>query len=164
MKKTLLFTALIICTSFAFAQDDDKTFKFGVGGALSLPTGDIKSDFTYGVGVEGTAIYSVTDNIAAFAQAGFAVYKSSDSYAGDAANVLHIPVLVGARFKFSGFFAGAGVGYGRWNGTGDAGGGLLFSPQVGYDFGDYHVLGHYTYNKIPQGNFSYFGLKFFRTF
>jgi hypothetical protein len=165
MKKTLFFAALIICSSFVFAQDDeDKTFKFGLGGTLSIPTGSLKENFTYGVGFEATGIYSFTENIAAFAQAGIGVFKSSDAFSGDAGNVLHIPLLAGARFKFNGFFVGAGVGYGKWNTSYYGGGGLLYSPQAGYDFGSMHVLLHYTANKVDGGTLSYFGLKFFRTF
>jgi len=166
MKKTLLFAALAVCTNLAIAQkdDEDKGFKFGVGGTLSIPTGDLKENFTYGVGFEATGVYSFTDNIAAFAQAGIGVFKSADAFTGDAGNVLHIPLLAGARFKFNGFFVGGGVGYGKWNTAYYGGGGLLYSPQVGYDFGSIHVLLHYTANKVDGGTLSYFGLKAFRTF
>ncbi len=165
MKKTILLAVLALCSFAAFSQDDDdKTLKFGVGGSLSFPLSDLKESFTYGVGFEGTGVYKFTDNVGAFASAGLGVFKSSDAYAGDAGNVLHLLVMVGPRISFNGFFIGGGVGFGRWNTQWDATSGLLYSPQVGYDFGPYHALLHYTGNKVGDANFSYVGLKFYKTF
>lgn len=165
MKKTILLAVLAVCSFAAFSQDDDdQTLKFGVGGTLSLPVGDLKESFTYGVGFEGTGVYKFTENIGAFAQAGLGVFKSSDAFSGDANNVLHLLVMAGPRFSFNGFFIGGGVGFGRWNNAFAASSGLLYSPQVGYDFGSFHLMAHYTGNKLGDANFSYAGLKFFRTF
>jgi len=165
MKKTILLAVLAVCSLAAFSQDDeDRTFKFGVGGTLSIPIGDLKEDFTYGVGFEGTGVYKFTENVGVFAQAGLGVFKSSDAFAGDANNVLHLLVMAGPRISFSGFFIGGGVGFGRWNNSFAASSGLLYSPQVGYDFGSYHAMLHYTGNKLGEFNYSYVGLKFFRTF
>jgi hypothetical protein len=166
MKKSI-FLALLICASFSsFAQsDDDKTFKFGIGPSLSLPLGDLKDATSVGVGFELTGVYSLSDNIAAFAQLGIDVFKSADSFDGESSdNLLHIPLMVGARFTTNGFFAGAGIGYGLWTGGGGSSNGLLYSPQIGYDFGKIQILADYTGTSVTGGSLSYFGLKAFRTF
>jgi len=44
MKKAALFLAIAFCSFHLFAQDyeDEKTFKFGIGGTISIPVGDLK--------------------------------------------------------------------------------------------------------------------------
>ncbi len=166
MKKTILLLALAMFTAQLFAQDDkdDKAFKFGLGGTLSVPLGDFKQSATYGVGFEAMGVYSLSTNIAAFAQVGVNVFKGKSGY-GDAGSILHIPLLAGLRFKSDGFFVGGGVGYGSFKGSGGSTiSGVMYSPQIGYDLGSYQILLHYSSTAVTGGNFSYLGLKFFRTF
>ena len=166
MKKSLLLALLVFVSISIFAQsyDDEKTFKFGLGSALSLPLSDLKESTSYGVGFELQGVYSISENIAAFMQAGVHVFKGSDISYGDASNLLHVPIMVGARFKAGGFFAGAGVGYGLWAADGESSNGFLYSPQAGYDFGKIQVLANYTATSVSGGSLAYFGLKVFRTF
>lgn len=166
MKRSILLLALAMFTTQLFAQDneDEKVFKFGLGGTLSLPLGDLKQSATYGVGFEALGVYSLSTNLAAFAQVGINVFKGKAIY-GDAGSILNIPLLAGIRFKSDGFFAGAGVGYGRFNtSSGQPLSGLMYSPQIGYDLGNYQILLHYSSTAVTGGNLSYAGLKFFRTF
>jgi len=92
------------------------------------------------------------------------VFKGESYYGGDDASLLNIPIMAGARFKAGGFFAGAGVGYSRWTSSGTSTGGFLYSPQIGYDLGNFQVLLHYTGTSVTGGSLSSFGLKAFRTF
>lgn len=164
MKKTILLLVLALFTTQLFAQDDEdeKTFKFSLGGTLSLPLGDLKQSATYGIGFEAQGVYSLSTNIAAFAQVGINIFKGKSNY-GDAGSILNIPLLAGVRFKYEGFFAGAGVGYGRFNtSVGPTFSGLMYSPQIGYDLGNFQVLLHYSSTAVTGGNLSYAGLKFFR--
>ena len=165
MKKILLglffFSSL---SAFAQYDDDYKPFHFGVGGALSIPLGDLKSSTTYGVGFELMPSYAVSENLETFLQAGIHVFKGTAGYGYDAPSVLHIPLLVGARLKASGFFAGAGVGYGLYSLDGESSKGFTYSPQVGYDFGSYEIGANYTSTKVTGGSLSYVGLKAFRKF
>lgn len=165
MKTTILFFALAIFSIHAIAQDDedDKTFKFGLGGTLSIPLGDLKLSTTYGVGFEATGVYSFSEDIAGFAQAGVNVFKGKSDFGSDA-SLLNIPVLVGARYKVNGFFIGAGVGYGRFSSSTTSLGGFSYSPQIGYDLGKLQILLHYTSTTVTGGSLSYVGLKAFRTF
>ncbi len=73
MKKAALFLAIAFCSFHLFAQDyeDEKTFKFGIGGTISIPVGDLKEPTVYGAGFEVLGVYNLTESIAAFAQAGF---------------------------------------------------------------------------------------------
>ncbi len=167
IKKCILFALFVSVSCSVFSQwdvDDDKTFKFGIGTALSLPIGDLKDATKFGVGVELGGFYTISDNLQAFAQAGVHVFKGSDDYYGDASSVLHIPAMVGARFKAGGFFAGAGAGYGFYNGGGDPLSGFLYSPQIGYEASRLQILAHYTSTSVTGGSLSYFGIKLFRTF
>ena len=166
MKRTMLLLALAMFTTQLFAQDDEdnKAFKFGLGGTLSVPLGNLKESTTYGVGFEALGVYSLSTNIALFAQAGVNVFKGKSTY-GDAGSILNIPLLGGVRFKSDGFFVGAGVGYGKFNVSGgEALSGIMYSPQIGYDLGNYQLLLHYSSTAVTGGNLSYVGLKFFRTF
>jgi len=167
MKKTFLLTLLIVCSHFAFSQydnDDEQTFKFGLGTALSLPVSDLKESSSYGIGFEAIGVYSISDNIAAFAQAGVHVFDNKNDFYGDASGVLHVPLMLGARFKAGGFFAGAGIGYGMWSYDGGSSNGFLYSPQIGYDFGHYQFMLNYTSTSVSGGSLPYFGLKAYRTF
>ena len=96
------------------------------------------------------------------------VFNNKNDIYGDASSsgILHVPLMAGARFKTSGFFAGAGVGYGLWSaGDGESSlKGFLYSPQIGYDFGRYQLMLNYTSTSVSGGNLPYFGFKFFRTF
>ena len=166
MKRTILLLALAMLATQLFAQynEDEKVFKFGLGGTISLPMGDLKQSATYGVGFEAQGVYSLSTNLAAFAQVGINVFKGKSNY-GDAGNILNLPLLAGIRFKSEGFFAGAGVGYGKFSSpVGQPLSGLMYSPQIGYDLGNYQILLHYSSTAVTGGNLSYAGLKFFRTF
>ncbi|MCW3110427.1 MAG: hypothetical protein JWQ09_4933 [Segetibacter sp.] len=164
MMKTILLALFALSSVSLFAQydDDEKPFHFGIGTALSLPLGDLKEGTSYGIGVEIQPTYAFAENVEAFLQAGVHVFKDKSSY-GDA-SLLHIPLLVGARFKAGGFFAGAGVGYGKWTSSGESLNGFMYSPQIGYDGGKIEIGANYTSTKLSAGNFSYFGIKLFRKF
>lgn len=164
MKKILLsLFVLSSVTLFAQSDDDEKPFHFGIGSALSLPLSDLKTSTSFGVGVEIQPSYLFAENIEGFMQAGVHVFKGNSDYGGDA-NLLHIPLLVGARFKTNGFFAGAGIGYGIWTSDGESLNGFMYSPQVGYDSGKLEIGLNYSSTGVTGGSFSYFGVKIFRKF
>ena len=165
MKKVLLSVFLLASIS-VFAQDDEERgFRFGLGGNLSLPMGDLKEDYSYGVGFEIEPSYGITENIETFMQAGINVFRAKSQFGGDNSNgLLHIPILVGGRYKVSGFFAGAGVGYGLWTASGASSNGFMYSPQVGYGKGKLELALHYSSTTVTGGSLSYFGLKIFRKF
>ncbi|WP_153796156.1 outer membrane beta-barrel protein [Foetidibacter luteolus] len=164
MVKKSVFLVLTVFSLFAAsAQDDEKAFKFGIGGTLSFPVGDLKEASSVGAGFHLLAKYAVSENISVFAQTGVDVFKNK--YIDDAStNLVHVPIMAGARFNSNGFFAGAGVGYGIWGGGGGTANGFHFSPQIGYEWEKYQVFGHYGSTKVTGGSLSYAGITFFRTF
>jgi hypothetical protein len=166
MKKIILLLTLAVSSFHAIAQydnEDDKTFKFGIGGTFQVPLGDLKEAITYGIGFEATGVYNLSETAAAFAQTGFAALKGQGAY-GDAASLLHVPILVGARYKFGHFFAGGGVGYSIYSGDNGSLNGFTYSPQFGYDMGHQQFLLNYTSTGVTGGTFSYIGIKLFHTF
>jgi len=166
MKKSVLFCLLLLATFSAFSQysdDEQKTFKFGLGTSFSLPVSSLKTATSYGVGFELIGDYNFSEHLSAFLQSGVEVFKSNSIY-GDADNLANVPVMIGARVKASGFFAGAGAGYGFWFGGNGSDHGFLYSPQVGYEIEHYQFMAHYTSTKVEGGSLSYFGIKIFRTF
>lgn len=166
VKKALLL-ALCVCFSFSvFSQwdDDYKPFRFGLGTAISLPTGDLKDASVVGVGFELTANYAVSENMETYLQTGVDVFKAQSDYYGNQSGVLHVPALAGVRLKAAGFFAGAGAGYGYFNSGGNPLKGFLYSPQIGYDTRTLQVMAQYTSTAVTGGALSYFGIKVFRLF
>jgi len=168
MKRIFLLSILSISAITVFSQygeDEEQTFKFGLGTALSIPVSDLKESSNIGYGFEVTGVYNISDNVAAFVQAGVHVFSYSNGGYGSS-GLLHVPLMVGPRLKLGGFFAGAGVGYGLWT-SGDSGSsanGFLYSPQIGYEFDHYQFMLNYTSTAVTGGSLSYFGLKAYRTF
>jgi hypothetical protein len=119
-----------------------------------------------GPGFEATGVYYFNNNIDGFVQSGVHIFKSDVSVYDGAKpdNILHIPFIAGARFHAGGLIAGLGIGYGFWSSNGSTSNGFLYSPQVGYDFGHYHFVIHYTETSVTNGTLAYVGLKLFRTF
>lgn len=166
MINKILAGLLLLSSSSLFAQYDSdyKPFHFGVGTALSLPLGSLKTGTVYGVGIEIQPSYAFTESIEGFLQTGIHVFKGTSSYGYDDPSILHIPLLAGARFKASGFYAGAGIGYGLFTADGESAKGFMYSPQVGYDFDRYEVGLHYSSTQVTGGSLSYIGLRAFRKF
>ena len=165
--KKLLLSAMLVTLSFAvFAQyDEEKPFHFAVGGEVSLPMSDLKASAVYGVGVNVRASYKFTDFIEGFVQTGVHVFKGDEAYYyGDAANILHLPVMAGARINAGGFVAGAGIGYGMYAVSGSSSGGFLYSPHVGYDFGSFEAQVSYTGVSVSGGSLPYLGVRAFYKF
>jgi hypothetical protein len=164
MKKLFVLTAFLSFSFLAKSQNDRK-LNFGIAGSISLPTGDLEKTQNYGVGFEGHLTYAITTNLHATFQTGIIVFQGKDlGFGSKAESVLHVPILVGARYYFGDFFAGAGVGYGTWTGSGNSYNGFTYSPQVGYRFNKIDVLANYTSSSVTGGTLSYFGLKVVRNF
>jgi len=111
----------------------------------------------------------VSDHVETFLQSGVNVFKGRTDYASDY-SILHVPIVAGARYKLgdeTGFFAGAGLGYGIFKSSyndASAVNGFLYSPQIGYDFGKGEILFNYTATAATGGTLSYIGIKLFRKF
>jgi len=149
----------------AKSQENEKKFTFGAGAALSLPTGDLKESHEFAVGVDIQGNYAITPNIHAFLQTGLSVFRVKNDI-DNSNGTLHVPILLGAKYYYKGFHAGAGAGYGIWTASGGNGSlkGFTYSPQVGYQIDKYDFLVHYTASSVTGATLSYFGIKAFRLF
>lgn len=166
MKKLTLLAMFIIASCSVFAQyDDDKTFHFGINGGVSLPLGDLKETTSYGVGIDLQPSFLLSEQIEAYIHAGLHVFQGKSEWGGEAASVLHIPVLAGARFYvLGGFFAGAAVGYGRYSGGDASLGGLCYKPAIGYGANNYDISLQYSSTQASGNTFSFVGLSVCRKF
>ena len=161
MKVTLIALFLLVSAS-VFSQDDEevKPFNFGFGTAISLPLGELKESAFIGLGVEIQPSYAISEGLEVFVQTGIHVFRDKSSY-GDA-NMVHLPLLAGARLKLGGIFVGGGAGYGLWMANNESVKGLMYSPQIGYDLGKLEIGLNYTNTSLEGGRFTYFGIKLFR--
>lgn len=165
MKKIILISVLIASAYCSFAQDGNVKgkFNFGIGPAASLPIGSLKEEYKYGFGIDAMGMYGLGKNVQGFLQAGLHSFKSDGIYSnGD--NILHIPILLGARYINNGVFAGVGAGYAKWNDNFENNTGLAFGPQLGYATDKIHFTLHYTGVIVSGGVLGYAGIKVFRVF
>ena len=73
MKKSVLFCLLLLATFSAFSQysdDEQKTFKFGLGTSFSLPVSSLKTATSYGIGFELIVDYNLSEPLSDFLQSG----------------------------------------------------------------------------------------------
>ncbi|MBX2930715.1 MAG: hypothetical protein KF781_02070 [Chitinophagaceae bacterium] len=167
MKKifTLALATVIVFT--VNAQDkkesSSKGFSFGVGPSLSFPMGNFGKTYSFGIGAELQATYHASESFEGFAQVGYNNFSGKSISGFKVPSIGFIPVLVGGRYVSSGFTVGAGVGFGSF--TKGGGSGFMYSPQVGYSFGNIQVLAHYSgVSAKGGGSLSFFGLKAFYNF
>jgi hypothetical protein len=171
MKKVILAICTLAILGSANAQKGEKKFTFGIGPSLSFPTGDLSTGYGVGYGVELTGIYSVSETFEAFAQTGYSSFTGktitvsfgSISSSSKVDNAGFIPALVGARYNNK-FIAGAAVGYGSFSGGGSSSGGFAYSPQLGYNFGNFELIAHYTGVATEGSASTFFGVKGFYKF
>jgi hypothetical protein len=111
MKKiyvALLVTILIAVTSFA---QKGKNF-IGVGADLSLPASVFGEDFKRGIGVYVKAMLGVGEAGAVTVTTGYSAFKEIADYGDDVATTATIvPILLGYRHNFNGFFVEPQIGY-----------------------------------------------------
>ncbi len=171
MKQFFLLSLICIFTNAAFSQvkqDVKQKFGFGFGGSLIFPAGNFRETSGFGMGVEATGIYHLSDKFSGFMQAGsnFITVVDTGKVGGPAFQLTyHMPFIAGARCDIGNFFVGAGIGYGLFSDGDGPSGGFLYSPQIGYQLNQhYHFIFHYTSTSVNHSDRSYFGIKAFHTF
>jgi hypothetical protein len=179
MKKISLALALVTTSFFgAKAQMTSGDFTFGAGVHVGIPTGDLNTSNSFGIGGELQGEYAFTENISGVATSGYttffgktvsgSAFGTSYSYKYPASG--EIPILVGARFyPAEQFFVGAQIGYGIWTGAPSGasyGGGFEYRPQVGYNADQFQVILSYDASSVSvsaggqsaTGTFAHIGL------
>jgi hypothetical protein len=154
MKTNKLLMLCLLMTVFAVSANAQASqFKFSVGGGISsYSAGGGRSTTGFGIDVVGKT--DVSENFEGFVQTGY------NSYSADGGTWGVIPVLVGANYKAGSLKPGLGIGYSKLNFSGGEGnGGFTFSPQLGYSFDKFDVIGHYTSFSINSTTVNVIGLK-----
>jgi len=163
MKRILLSIVVMITMISANAQSDsnEKDFKFGIGGTLGLPTGDLAifSNFVYGGDIKGE--YTVAPNIAANLSIGYIRFNGKSGYTiSDGL----IPILVGGKYHFSEKVYGQaqlGLSISTASGGGSA---FTYVPSVGFDIDENFNIELKYQAASKNGTLSFVGLRIGRTF
>ena len=111
MKK--IYVALLVTNLMAAASFAQKGKNFiGVGADLSLPAGEFGDDFRRGVGAYVKAMLGVGEAGAVTFTTGYSAFKEIADYGDDVATTATIvPILLGYRHNFNGFFVEPQIGY-----------------------------------------------------
>lgn len=104
-----IFLALILCTTFSFAQKS----AISVGGNIAMPIGDWSDVADLGFG--GTASYEhgFSPNLVGTATVGYLIWGGKEDIEGFSYDYSAIPILAGIKYFFTpgkGFYAAAQVG------------------------------------------------------
>ncbi|GGA95249.1 hypothetical protein GCM10011511_18270 [Puia dinghuensis] len=139
-------------------------FTFSAGVQLALPTGNLNTTNSFGIGGIIQGEYAFTENVTGVATSGYTDFfgKSVDlgyGYTYKAPAVGHIPVIVGARYYPSEqFFFGAQIGFGDYTGGGASASGFEYRPQIGYNADQFQVILAYDGVSANGGSLTYLGL------
>jgi hypothetical protein len=165
MKKILLaLTVISISTLTASAQMAQGDFQFAAGLHLALPTGDLNTTHSFGIGAHIQGEYAFSENLTGVATTGYTSFfgKTISDGFGDnfkVSSVGQIPILAGARYYPSEqFFFGAQIGFGIWTGGGSSTSGFEYRPQVGYNADQFQVILAYDATSVTGGTLGYLGL------
>lgn len=150
MKKILLFTALLVFSFNAKAQDIEEKIKgggfyAGVNVGLPLSTASDVSSFNFGFDV--AYLFEIIDNLEVGPLLGYSHFIGDGDYgyyAGNSGNYFirayddasFLPIAASARYYFADdrFFGGIDLGV-AVNVAGDAKSGLYARPKFGFDLG-----------------------------
>lgn len=139
--------ASVFMTASGFAQKGNN--KIGVGADVAFPTGDFGESFKTGFGGYVRGMYGIGTAGQVTFTTGYTGYKMKESSDELKVTTGIIPLLLGYRHNFSGFFAEPQIGYGIYSskittdieeleileGT-DSEGAFTWAANVGYIFND----------------------------
>jgi hypothetical protein len=152
MKSNKLFLLCILLTVISVASNaQTNPIKFSAGVGISSYNSGGSSTTGFGIDLIGKT--NLSENFEGFIQTGYNNYSANGGSWGV------IPVLLGANYKAGNFKPGLGLGYGRLQLNSGGIGGFAFSPQLGYSFDKFDLVGHYTSISINNGSINVFGLK-----
>jgi hypothetical protein len=116
MKKVFLAICIAAISSSAYSQKGNN--QIGVGVDLGLPMGDFGDFSSFGVGGYVKGLYGIGTAGQITLTTGYQSYAAKkeikDALGADKYNLTIIPVLVGYRHNFSGFYVEPQVGYGSY--------------------------------------------------
>ncbi len=161
----MLATILISASSFA---QKGKSY-IGVGGDLSLPTGDFGAYYKSGIGGYVKAMLGVGQAGAVTFTTGYSSFKEAGDFEDFTSTQGVAPLLIGYRHSFNGFFVEPQIGYGIYtyketsaeNGYyTESGGAFTWAAGVGYVFNNkIEVSARYQIGSSEGESASMFGLR-----
>lgn len=159
--------AAILFNASSFAQKG-KT-QLGFGADLSLPTGDFGNYFKTGGGGYVKGMFGVGKSGQVTVTSGYSSFKEAGDYEDFTTTVTMVPLLVGYRHNFNGFFVEPQLGYGMYGlkvnsfdegFDSDSEGAFTWAAGVGYVFANQiEVSARYQTGGQQGTNFSLFGLR-----
>jgi hypothetical protein len=168
MRKNYVFLlAAILISAGSFAQKG-KSY-LGVGADLSLPMGDFGNYFKTGVGGYVKAMFGVGNSDAVTFTTGYTGFKGAGDFEDVTATQGVVPILLGYRHNFNGFFVEPQIGYGLYpyketsteNGFySESGNAFTWAAGVGYVFNNkVEVSARYQNGSADGVSLGMFGLR-----
>ena len=166
-KMYMVLLATILITAGSFAQKG-KSY-LGVGGDLSLPTAEFGTYFKTGVGGYVKAMLGVGNSGAVTFTTGYSSFKEAGDFEDFTATQGVVPMLIGYRHNFNGFFVEPQIGYGiypyketsqEFGFSSESGGAFTWAAGVGYVFNNkIEVSARYQTGGQEGVNVGMFGLR-----
>lgn len=146
MKKLFFVASFILVSICLNAQDDYKTFGFGLGFNLAFPVANIKNTMPFGRGINLQTAYRFNS------KSEVSLQINSDYFDPKNKNIfsegfLCVNALIGGRYHIIPKYlvVGGGVGYGLLiDENSNSEGGLAFSPEIGVSTRKIQIMLHYT--------------------
>ena len=162
-KMYMVLLATILISAGSFGQKG-KSF-IGAGADLSLPAGDFGDLFKTGTGFYVKGMFGVGIAGQVTLTSGFSKFKEAGDWEDFVATESAVPLLIGYRHNFNGFFVEPQLGYGIYNykentGWTDTDGAFTWAAGIGYVFNNKIEVGaRYQSGGKDGWNVQMFGLR-----
>lgn len=165
MRKVILVLASVFALSAANAQTGKN--QLGIGVDLGLPMGDFADGAKLGIGGSAKYLHGVGDAGQVTLTAGYISFKAKDLDADESGSTSLLPILVGYRHNFNGFYVEPQVGYSnlkvKYSFGGDSysasTGGFAYAVGVGYAMAEGLDLGARYQAVSKDGTISFIGFR-----
>jgi hypothetical protein len=168
MKKVFLAICIAAISSVSYGQKG--TNAIGIGVDLGLPMGDFGDIAKFGFGGYAKFLYGIGEAGQLTLTTGYTTYKGKDEIAEalgwDKITYSIIPVLVGYRHNFSGFYVEPQVGYASFgskiksddfSGSG-SNGGFAYGVGVGFAKSGFDIGARYQGSSVNSTNIAIIGV------
>lgn len=169
MKKVFLAICIAAISTVGFAQKGSNAI--GIGADIGLPMGDFGDIAKLGIGGYVKFLYGIGEAGQLTLTTGYQSYKAKDeiidAFEADKINYTIIPVLVGYRHNFNGFYVEPAVGYGSFGtkiksedfDVSGSNGGFAYAAGVGFTKSGFDVSVRYQGASINSTNISLIGFR-----
>ena len=166
MKKINMILLAVIVTASSFAQKGNNAI--GAGADLSFPMGVFGNAFKTGMGVYAKGLFGVGKAGQITFTGGYSTFKEIGSGFGWSGKLSFVPLMIGYRHNFNGFFVEPQFGFGNltykytedgdfWNETEGL---VTWAASAGYVFNKHVELsGRYQRSNNATSNGELFGIR-----